>query len=420
MTLPLFRHEALSARNSQWAGTIVLSRPVPMRLAAGIAVVLTLALGFYLGLGEYTRKVRVAGQIVPAAGALKAVAPQFGRVIARQVQEGDIVQAGQVLYELSSERDAQGGGIDARIHASLDARRDLLTQERVLQTQQLQQHEKSLQARRQLTHAEIARLEQEIALQRQRIARAEKTLTRYRSLREQGFVSEFQLAQYENDQSDQLARGQTLERTKLTASRDLMQAQEEADQIAGQIRLNNAQTARTLASLDQESAEHQGRSRIQVLAPAAGTITALTVEPGQTVTAGAALATIIPTGSALEAHLLAPSGAIGFIEPGQTVLLRLAAFPYQKFGQAGGTVLRVEHSPIAETGNVGPGNSNAASADPVYRIAVKLAQQSVMAYGKEQKFKAGMTLEADIRQDRRRLIEWVIDPLLSVAKGRAG
>jgi len=274
-----------------------------------------------------------------------------------------------------------------------------------------------LETRRQLIEAELARVDQEILLQQQRAASAAKTLARYKSLREQGFVSEFQLTQYENDYNDQLAHGQTLERAKLTSKADLLQAKEEADQVNGQIRLNSAQSEGTLASLEQESAEHQGRSRIQVLASEAGTVTALAADPGQAVNAGATLATIIPTGSVLEAHLLAPSRAIGFIEPGQSVLLRLTAFPYQKFGAAKGTVIRVEQSPIADTG--GTGANGDATAEPVYRIVVQLAQQSVSAYGKQQQYRAGMTLEADIRQDRRRLIDWVMDPIISFAKGRA-
>lgn len=388
-----------------------------MHIAATVAIVLAVALVCYLYFGEYTRKAHISGQLVPTAGAIKAVAPQFGRVISRQVQDGDAVKVGQVLYELSSERDAQGGGIDSRIDASLSARRELLTQERQLQTQQLQQHQRMLETRRQLIEAELARVEQEITLQQQRVASAAKTLARYKSLREQGFVSEFQLTQYENDYNDQLAHAQTLERAKLSSTRDLLQAKEEAEQVSGQIHLNAAQSEGNLATLAQESAEHEGRSRIQVLAPATGTVTALTAESGQAVNAGAPLATVIPAGSTLEAHLLAPSRAIGFIEPGQEVLLRLTAFPYQKFGQAKGKVIRVEQSPIAESG----GSGDAATAtEPVYRIVVQLAQQSVSAYGKEQQYRAGMTLEADILQDRRRLIEWVFDPIVSVAKGRAG
>jgi len=102
LSSPLFRHEVLAARGSQWAGSIILRRPVPIRIAAGVAIVLTIALACYLYLGEYTRKVRINGQLVPTTGTIKAVAPQFGRVLSRQVQDGDVVKAGQVLYELSS------------------------------------------------------------------------------------------------------------------------------------------------------------------------------------------------------------------------------------------------------------------------------------------------------------------------------
>ena len=71
----------IDARRSQWAGPVVLARPVPMRMAAGVAVAVVVALGLLLTFGEYTRKVRVMGQLVPSAGAIKVVAPQFGRMV---------------------------------------------------------------------------------------------------------------------------------------------------------------------------------------------------------------------------------------------------------------------------------------------------------------------------------------------------
>jgi membrane fusion protein len=411
MSLPLFRPQVLNAKKTQWAGTIVLARPIQMKLAASVAGILTIALILFLAFGEYTRKVRVTGQIVPAAGTIKVTSPQYGRVITRLVAEGNQVLKGQVLYELSSERTNEKGGIDARIDISLAARRTSLAEETNLQTQQLQQREKALQSREELINAEIVRLAQEIILQATRVSNAENLLTRYRSLREQGFISDLQLGQIENDHIEQLARFQTLQRTELTLKRELLQAKNDKQEVNGQIQLNSARAGGAIATLEQEVAEHQGRNNIQVLAPTNGTATALVAELGQTVQLGVALATIIPTGSALEAHLLSPSRAIGFIEPGQSVLIRLTAFPYQKFGQIEGKVLRVENSPFVEA-------NNTPATEPVYRVVVGLARQSITAYGKEHHFKAGMTLEADIRQDRRRLFEWVIDPILSVVKNR--
>jgi membrane fusion protein len=45
---------------------------------------------------------------------------------------------------------------------------------------------------------------------------------------------------------------------------------------------------------------------------------------------------------------------------------------------------------------------------------VVLERQSVQAYGQAQPLAAGMQLEADVLLDRRRLIEWIFEPLLSV------
>ncbi|MBX9636627.1 MAG: hypothetical protein K2Q45_03655, partial [Nitrosomonas sp.] len=52
--------------------------------------------------------------------------------------------------------------------------------------------------------------------------------------------------------------------------------------------------------------------------------------------------------------------------------------------------------------------------ESVYRITVRLPQQQVQAYGQAMPLQAGMVLDADIHIDRRRLIEWVFDPVLSI------
>lgn len=418
MDARLFRSEVLHARTSQWSGNIVLARPIPLYAATLICALLLAALGFFLAMGEYTRKVRVIGKLVPTAGAIRVIAPQFGRLLDSRIREGDVITVGHVMFELSAERSSEGGDLDQRIEASLALRRNSMTQEKLLQTQQLRRREQSLRARQALGRSEIARLAQESKLQDARIASVEDMHKRYVTLHQQGFVSELQLSQIENDYNEQLARRQTLERSSLATQRDLLQLQEEAQEIDGQLHLNEAQTARSISSVDQEMAEHRGRSRAQVLAPISGTVTALPFEPGQTVQVGATLATIIPAGSKLEAHVMVPSRAIGFIEVGQHVLLRMAAFPYQKFGSISGVIQRVERSPIGESADAGPATPN--SMEPVYRVMVKLEQQTIVAYGKQQSFRAGMTLEADIHQDRRRLIEWIVDPIISFARNQKG
>jgi membrane fusion protein len=129
------------------------------------------------------------------------------------------------------------------------------------------------------------------------------------------------------------------------------------------------------------------------------------------------LATLSPAGAAMEVHLFAPSRSIGFVRPGQEVQLRYQAYPYQKFGIHRGTVVAVSKSAVSPSEiaqSVGE-----PSREPVYRIRVALERQQVLAYGEPQPLHAGMAVEADVIVDRRRLIEWVFEPLYSLAGRQA-
>ena len=119
----------------------------------------------------------------------------------------------------------------------------------------------------------------------------------------------------------------------------------------------------------------------------------------------------------LEAQLFSPSRAIGFLQPGQRVLLRYQAYPYQKFGSYGGIVASVSRSGVSPS-ELAPQLAGLTSLfppnDPLYRITVTLDAQTAQAYGKQMRLAPGMQLEADIMTDSRRLIEWMFEPLYSL------
>lgn len=265
-----------------------------------------------------------------------------------------------------------------------------------------------------LLEAELARIDLEIGTQRSRVDRAAQLLKRYDTLKAQGFISDMQFNEIVNAYQDQVARQHALERSKLSSMGELEQLQFDALQTTSQAQLSDTQASQARARLEQEDAEHRGRTRVQVLAPVAGAVAAAEIELGQSVTTGAHLASLLPASSKLEAHLYAASSALGFIKKGQSVLLRVDAFPYQKFGQIPGMVKRVEQSPMS-----GPAPGSPGKGEPVYRIVVQLERQTIAVYDAELPFISGMTLEADILQDRRRLIEWVLEPIIGLAKGRS-
>ena len=111
----------------------------------------------------------------------------------------------------------------------------------------------------------------------------------------------------------------------------------------------------------------------------------------------------------MQAHLYAPSRAIGFIRPGNTVLLRYQAYPYQKFGHARGTVLSISRSAMS-----GDDMPAAAGREALYRITVSLHNQTMRAYGQAYALQPGMLVDADILLEQRMLYEWALEPLFSL------
>jgi multidrug efflux pump subunit AcrA (membrane-fusion protein) len=57
--------------------------------------------------------------------------------------------------------------------------------------------------------------------------------------------------------------------------------------------------------------------------------------------------------------------------------------------------------------------AQAGSNEALYRINVQLDEQSIQAYGEAMALKAGLTLEADVLQERRKVWEWVLEPVLA-------
>ncbi len=97
MTEPLFRPEVLEAKRRSWLGGISLAQPLPLWLLTGFAVLAATAIVLFLIFGEYTRRSRVIGQLVPDFGLSIVVAPTTGVLTQRMPQEGERVTRYQQL-----------------------------------------------------------------------------------------------------------------------------------------------------------------------------------------------------------------------------------------------------------------------------------------------------------------------------------
>lgn len=411
----LFRTEAVRAQGAPAAGEIVLVSPVPLSVLAAFGVALAAALAAFLAFGTYTRHATLAGYLVPDRGLVAVLAPQTGTVVRNLVGEGSRVERGDVLFVISGERTSALGETHALIGERLAARRRSLAAE-IDEIRRLERAEAAALARRaRAIEAELARLAAAIDVQAARVALGDQTAHRYTELAAAGFVSEEQVVARREALLDQRARLATLERERTQLERALADTQSELENLPLRYRRQAAELERAVASIDLERAENEARREVTVVAPVAGIATAIAGRAGQIVEAGTPLASIVPEGSRLRAELDAPSGAIGFVEAGSDVLVRYAAYPYEKFGHHAGRVVTVSRAALpldpAAAGHV---------RDPVYRVVVELDAQSIDVYGKPRALRAGMRVEADVKLETRRLYEWVLEPLYAMKVRASG
>ena len=424
--MKLFRHEVHAAQAAQWLGSVRLHRPLSYTLVTGAALVMALALVAFAAWGEVNRKARLSGLLVPSQGSLNITAQQSGVLIELPIAEGQSVKAGEVLLVLNTERQSMlhgaMGDTSDRAAQQIDARLQTLTTERTLRELQTRQREQVLTDRIRTLQAELRHAEEEQSLQRRRVQLARDTLARNEQLATAGFVAAAQVQVRQEELIDADGRTQSLERVRLALQHDLQALVGERTALVAQLKSDLNQIERNRSSLHQEASENAARKSTIITAPYAGTVTALNLKVGQSVQTGQTLATLVPLadagrGAELQAHLFAPSRTAGFVRPGQTVYLRYAAYPYQKFGLYTGHITAVSATPFAPSEL--PANlaqqliAQAGSNEALYRINVQLDEQSINAYGNTLQLKAGLTLDADVLQEHRKVWEWVLEPVLA-------
>lgn len=414
MTQSLFRQEVLDEQKDGRFGQISLIQPVRTWVLAASAAAIALAVILFLVFGSYTRRNRVTGQLVPVRGLATVVSPATGTLARVNVAEGGRVAAGDVLAIVQVPRATpEDGDTSTALRARLRTRAESLESSGHARDAEVSSQLQGLDQQLAFLSSQATQLDGEIALRQQQVALAREALGRYESLLEQRYVGELQVKQQQGAVIEQTLALRQMQRQATEFSRqiaDLRQRREETRSVLARTR---ADFERERAELQQETVQTHAASAIALVAPVAGGIAGQVLKAGEPVREGQAVMSVIPGDGRLQAQLLVPSRAIGFIHEGDPVLIRYQAYPYQKFGHHRGRVAQVGRSVIDRS--VASGLPGGGEDEPYYLVSVDIERQDIDLKGARQRLRAGMLLEADILGERRMLWEWVLDPLQSLS-----
>jgi membrane fusion protein len=408
----LFRQEAIDFQqyNRHW-GQVALLQPLSTKIITWFIVAAVTIIVTLLFLAQYSRKETVIGYLMPTAGTAKIFASQQGTIREIFVKEGQEVEERQPLLAIdTSQIAANGQDVNVSILSTLESHRNRLTPQIAAEQERTKSEQARLTASIGGLEAEIYELQAQIDNQHERIRVSDVLVSNVAGLRARGLMTEPEYRQRELAALDQKQKLNSLNQQIAAKQNQLTETRYSLEQLPTVMEGKIQSLRSELATTEQRIAEVSGRRAYVIRAPAAGRISTLQATVGQFADPRLLQMEIIPNERVLQAELFVPTRAIGFVRAGQHVRILYEAFPYQQFGAYGGRVSKVSQTILTKSDASGPIELK----EPAYKVTAELDRPDIDAYGKKIPLQADMLLRADIILEKRLLISWLLDPLLSV------
>jgi len=409
----LFRQEAIDFQqhNRQWGQVALLQQPLSTKIITWFIVTAVAMIVSFLLLAQYSRKETVIGYLKPTGGTAKIFASQQGTIKEIFVEEGQEVEEGQPLLAIeTSQIAANGQDVNVSILSTLEAHRNRLIPQIAAEQERTKSEQARLTASISGLEAEISELQAQIDNQHERIRVSDALVSNVAGLRARGLMTEPEYRTRELAALDQKQKLNALNQQLAAKQHQLTETRYALEQLPTVMEGKSQSLRSELATTEQRMAEVSGRRAYVIRAPAVGRISTLQATVGQFADPRVLQMEIIPNESVLQAELFVPTRAIGFVRSGQHIRVLYEAFPYQQFGAYGGRVSKVSQTILTKSDASGPIELK----EPAYKVTAALDRPDVDAYGKKMPLQADMLLRADIIVEKRSVIGWLLDPLLSV------
>ncbi|WHZ15999.1 MAG: RTX toxin transporter, determinant D [Nitrospira sp.] len=375
------------------------------------------------------------GKIIPS-GYSKVIQPYETGVIASiQVQDGQVVKQGDVLIELDptqnrADRDRASNEYRAakveaaRLQAliagapTFGAPPDSDPQYVLLQQQLLRDQLAEYQARVEAAQHVIAQRKAAVDATLENIRRLEATVPMeteragaFKRLMERDAVTKLDYLQAEEQRIDKLQElaGQ---RQKLRQDQAaLAEAEKNRRALVSEFQQTKQADLSAIetkaASLSQEVTKAGQKAELQrLISPIDGVVQQLSVHTvGGVVTPAQPLLVVVPQDHPVEVEAQLENKDVGFVKEGQSAEIKVETFPFTLYGTIPGTVLTVSDDAM-------PIDKEKSADRLVFATRVSLAHGTIQVEGKQVHLSPGMAVTVEIKTGRRRVIEYLLSPVL--------
>lgn len=379
-----------------------------LRWTAWLLMALILFSVLWAILGQVDIVVNATGKVIPSGRVKTIGSVDVASVQALYVHEGQAVRAGDLLIALdSSSSDAEHDkAADAVAVAKCQAARALALQEAIkhFKTPQMPAVPEASEQQWQVAQQHLAAQYHDFIT---KLTRLNNQIDRYNKALP---LATQRAADYEELQVDQtVSRHAWLEKeqVKIDLQGQLADATDQRKTLISQTLKEANDTLAEAHKVIEASRQDQRRAGahsrlLKLTAPVDGTVQQLAVHTvGGVVPAAQPLMQIVPAAQVVEVEAFLENKDVGFVRPGQAAEVKVDTYDYTKYGSVHALVKQVSRDAIQDE-----------KRGLIYSTKVVLDQGHILIDGRRLPLNAGMSVSVEIKTGTRRVIEYLLSPLI--------
>lgn len=273
-------------------------------------------------------------------------------------------------------------------------------------------------------NSRLVKAQQELAAATQQKTRLEAVLPHYREqdeafekLVKDGFASTIMGSDKRRERIEKEQELAIQGHLIASAQASIQQSEKKLNQIeADYLRQLHTERYEVQSQLDKLAKDLQKqlhrRALLELTAPEDGVVKDLaTHSAGTVVQPGTVLASLVPLDGTLKAEVWISNEDIGFVRPGQTVKLKFAAYPFQKYGMGQGVIEYVSADAQSEEEARDKGSAADGQNPLRYKALVALESSTLTMNNLDHPLGVGMQTAAEIVLGDRTVAEYLLSPV---------
>jgi len=395
----MFRKNAVEAQGAL-NGRVRIAPPLSWTatnlLLLGVVVIALI----FISLADYSRTIEVSGSLDSQQGTPEITAPASGYVTLT-VKEGEDVLAGQKLLSIEPRIASEQGDLAAARSRQSEAQIEAVQMRTAAARRSANAAREAAMARVTAGESMLTSLAEQLRQSERQTQLARDDYERARLIADRGFVSRRELDERENSVATSMEREGRIRAEMAMTRGNIENARAEAVKASSDADVTIADADVEIAEARQIEKATENAGRFIIDSPIAGEIAALPVRNGQRVQEGELIAIVARKDEENIARLQVPASSMTGLKEGQTVRVSVDAYPYQTYGTIEASIVTISTA------------ARQTESGPMFDVEVVMPK-TIESYGRKARLLPGMTVSARIQTQQRTILEWLLDPLISV------